>query len=769
LAVPSSTAGRVSGAPGALRLGLALFFMAFGYSLLSVCLFRLLAFTLSSTAFFVLYVSGAMPLGAYLAHRRFKDGIPSLTPALLLLAGVTLLLPLLGWLATRGQALTSAVNPFVEPTISLRLFWERLMLQSLAVAPLFVAWGYAEFIGYRLAIQSGSRLLQASFYLLVVWALAGALAAGFVLIPQWGLLRAVSLAGGAALIAYDCARTRTRSAILRLMPYAAVAVVTLAAGALEPAFIRRMFVDARYNVGDVLDNQRLPWSDVRGATSLVASVWGKYSHFSLARYERGGRTEVLGAYDGVIYWEITPDRSDPYNPMNAAVFDELPTGADVAILGAGGGRQVSDALRREAKSVVAVDLVPEVFTLLKGPFAWANGHVYQSPAVQTIAADGRSFLERDSRRFDAILLPHTESALANMKALFEMGSRLHSVEAFRVMRERLKPAGVVATMKAVDAGGRLFNRYAASFREAGLHVVGWTQPATGLQSFLLLASPTREALQRDEKAQAFLARAGYRYVDFDETPPAEQPLYDNSPWVLGVIGTMLPEAQLRWILVGIAGIAIAAVVAVTGVSLYRREVHESAGERLGFVFAALSVGAHAATVQNAVIFWLLVNLFNSLAAFFVGTAVFLLAWGVSSTMIARWPVFLTIGAASALGLFAAGNWHGPLTLALLAGVALGSGLCFPLLGLSFQSRLLNLFVADAIGGLAAGVLGILLPVLLGFERFFAFVPWLALTTIALVAFAVREPRAARSHPPPLAPRRTASNPDAAQSAARQSN
>jgi hypothetical protein len=31
---------------------------------------------------------------------------------------------------------------------------------------------------YRLAIQSGSRSLQASFYLLVVWALASALAVG---------------------------------------------------------------------------------------------------------------------------------------------------------------------------------------------------------------------------------------------------------------------------------------------------------------------------------------------------------------------------------------------------------------------------------------------------------------------------------------------------------------------------------------------------------------------------------------------------------------
>ena len=92
--VGSSSANNPRSDPaGALRLSLALFFMAFGYSLLSVCLFRLLTFTLSSTAFFVLYVSAAMPLGAYLAHRRSAAGPDSLRPALIMLFAATLLLP----------------------------------------------------------------------------------------------------------------------------------------------------------------------------------------------------------------------------------------------------------------------------------------------------------------------------------------------------------------------------------------------------------------------------------------------------------------------------------------------------------------------------------------------------------------------------------------------------------------------------------------------------------------------------------------------------
>jgi spermidine synthase len=711
--------------------------MAFGYSLLSVCLFRMLSFTLSSTAFFVLYVAAAMPFGAYLAQRRMERRTGGLRFPLAALVALALMLPLVGWLATRGQAMTSASNPFVDPRVDLRLFWRQLVYQLLAVSPVFITWGFAEFVGYQAAIRSGSRGLQRGFYLIFVWALACAFAVGYWTIPRWGLLPTLALAPLAAVVGYDFSTGFGTSRFKRLVRYGVVVLVAIAAAPLEDRFVRLLLVDVRYNVGDVLDNRRLPWRNETGDTSVLEMAWGKYTHFSLVQYKGARETQVLGAYDGVVYWEVSPARKNNYTPLTAAVVDFLPEQADVAILGAGGGRQVSDALNRNPHSVVAVDLVPEIFTLLKGKYAWVNGHVYQSPLVETVAADGRSYLAATERRFDAILLPHTESALANIRSLFEVGSRLHSVEAFRLMRSRLKPAGIVATMKAVDVNGRLFTSYAAGLREAGFHVVGWTMPTSGLQSFLLMASPSREALARGALTQDFFARSGYKYVDFDETVPTAPLLFDDSPWVLGVLGTMVAPEQLRQMLSGVAWIAVVAVLGVTGLSLRRRESGETVSSRLAFVLAGMSVGAHAAYVQNAVIFWLLVNLFNPLAAFFLGTAVFLLAWGLSSTLMNKRYLLRCVGAAGIAGMLLSDSWHGYGSLVSLACIAIGSGLYFPLLGLTFQSRLLNLFVADAIGGYAAGVLGILLPVLAGFNRFFDVLPWISLGTMILVTLALR--------------------------------
>jgi spermidine synthase len=729
------------GAVGGVRLALALFAMAFGYALLSICLFRMLAFTLSSTAFFVLYACAAMPLGAYLSERRPADGPARLTMPLAALCAVAVLLPFIGWLATRGQPLMSLPDASAGRYIDLWAFFGRLLQQLLTVSPVFIAWGFAEFVGYRAAIESRSRGLQRGFYLIFVWAMACALAAGYVLVPAWGLVRTIAVVPLSALIAFDLTTTRETARLRRVGPYLAAALAIAAIGPLDGPLARLLLIDMRYNVGDLLHNHRMPVGDEQGNTAMLAGEWGKYTHFSLVSYERGGTTQVFGAYDGIVYWMANPQRKYGFSPLTAAVFDALPANADVAVLGAGGGFQVSDALAKSPHSVVAVDLVPEVFAYLKGPFAWANGRVYESPIVETHVADGRSYLQTTDRAFDAILLPHTDSALANTKTLFEVGSRLHSVEAFRLMRSRLKPNGIVAAMKAIDVDGLLFNRYAASFREAGFHVVGWTLPSKGLQWFVLIASSSREALKRPASSYDYFAKNGYRFVDFDETAPSAEPLYDDSPWALGILGTMVPPAQLRQILWTIAAIALAGVVGVTGLSLRRRTADETVGARLRFALAGVAVGAHAAFLQNAVIFWLLVNLVNPLAAFFIGTALFLLAWGVSSMMIGRWYILLAIGAAGLVGLFAAGTWHGSVMIASLGCVALGSGLCFPLLGLTFQSRLLNLFIADAIGGFAAGVLGILLPVLLGFDSFFAVLPWVSLATMVLVALVVGHDRA----------------------------
>src|SRR5262249_31751791 len=209
------------------------------------------------------------------------------------------------------------------------------------------------------------------------------------------------------------------------------------------------------------------------------------------------------------------------------------------------------------RSIVAVDVIPEIFSLLKGKYAWANGELYRSPLVETVTADGRNYLKATSKQFDLILLPNTDSWAAVVRGLFEPGPRSHTVEAFRVMRSRLKPNGIIAVAKAVDMNERLFNRYAASLQEAGLHVVGWILPTKGMlgQGVVLMASPNKEVFRSGERGKAYLTQSGYKFVDFDQNPPSEHPIYDDSPWALGILGILIPEQKLWSMFLSVALIA----------------------------------------------------------------------------------------------------------------------------------------------------------------------------------------------------------------------
>jgi hypothetical protein len=708
--------------------------MAFGYALLSVCLFRILAFTLSSTAFFLLYVAVSMPLGACLAQRKVASGLDGLPSSIRALSVMTLLLPVLGLLSTRGPALITEPNLFAEVGLELGVFWRLLGYQLAVVCPLFIAWGFAEFIGYRMAMGSDSSRLRQSFYLIFVWALACAVAVGFLTIPRWGWLRTLVLAAVAAMVARDFSTWTTTKRLGRIVPYLIASLSWVAAGALERVYVRQLFVDHPFNVGALLHDRSLPWGDrAPGGTWVLEARWGKYTHFTLVQSRRGGGTTVVGAYDGTIHWTVNPGRDpDPRPDLQRVVFDLVPEKADVAILGAGGGRQVTYALGRNPKHVVAVDLIPEVFTLLEGEYAWANGHVYQSPLVETVAADGRNYLQTSSRRFDLILLPNTESWGAAVRAFFEPGGRIHTVEAFQMMRSRLKSNGLLVIIKTMDRDARLFNDYAISLRQAGYNVIGWIHRTRGFPGQPIVLVAGGGAIDPGERAREFFTDQGFEFVDFQETPPNGEPIYDDSPWARGVLEMWIPRDVLQRMLHWIGAIAAAGVAVALGLSLRRLNPGETVAKRLLFVLAGMSIGVHAVYLQNGIIYWLLFNLMNPLAAFFLGTSLFLLAWGLSSTMLKRRGWILLLGGSGFLGLLLCGSWHGYATALSMLGIALGSGLFFPMLGLTFQSRFLNLFVADAIGGFVGGLLGIWLPMLFGFQDYFDLMPWTSLTTFILV-------------------------------------
>ena len=116
----------------------------------------------------------------------------------------------------------------------------------------------------------------------------------------------------------------------------------------------------------------------------------------------------------------------------------------VLVIGSAEGENVISALARGAKEVVAVDINPAVFRIMKHDVADWSGDYYNDPRVTSIASEGRRFLELTPRRFDVITLQGVQTgSTANLASTALLESFLFTEEAMAAAWRALTPTGVV--------------------------------------------------------------------------------------------------------------------------------------------------------------------------------------------------------------------------------------------------------------------------------------------------------------------------------------
>jgi hypothetical protein len=120
----------------------------------------------------------------------------------------------------------------------------------------------------------------------------------------------------------------------------------------------------------------------------------------------------------------------------------------VAIVGAGGGRDILSALVAGAQDVDAVELNPHIITALATRFREFSGDVYHLPGVHAWASEGRSFLSRSAGGYDLIQISLIDSWAATAAGAFSLSeNNLYTREAYRLYLRRLGPGGVVSTSR----------------------------------------------------------------------------------------------------------------------------------------------------------------------------------------------------------------------------------------------------------------------------------------------------------------------------------
>ncbi|MBK8480473.1 MAG: hypothetical protein IPL40_04790 [Proteobacteria bacterium] len=114
------------------------------------------------------------------------------------------------------------------------------------------------------------------------------------------------------------------------------------------------------------------------------------------------------------------------------------------IIGSGGGVEVLAALRNGVQRVVAVEVNPLINALVRGPMAGYIGELFADPRVELHTDEARSFIARQTERFDAIVAAHTISNAATAAGALSLAeSYLLTVEAVTSLLDHLSAEGVL--------------------------------------------------------------------------------------------------------------------------------------------------------------------------------------------------------------------------------------------------------------------------------------------------------------------------------------
>ncbi|MCB1009679.1 MAG: fused MFS/spermidine synthase, partial [Acidobacteria bacterium] len=300
--------------------------------------------------------------------------------------------------------------------------------QMLAVLPLLgpptFLMGMAFPFAVRAFNRSGARIGEdaGSVYgANTLGAVVGSLATGFLLIPLLGTQSSLLLLGGVnALLGAAFAR---RGGGRRLTLVAAAAAVAI------PACILlfppdRVLLSAGIFQGDAPGDLEYFHEDAQATVTI-------------RKREKDGETYRALAVNGVDVAGSSPEL-EAVQRMQGHLPMLLGGGArSVVHIGFGSGGTAWAVAQSPVERILIVEISPEVIRASDTYFGAINRGVLSDPRVAVEINDGRNFLLASPERFDAVLSDSIHPAYAG-------NGSLYSLEYFRLIRERVRPGGVVS-------------------------------------------------------------------------------------------------------------------------------------------------------------------------------------------------------------------------------------------------------------------------------------------------------------------------------------
>lgn len=204
------------------------------------------------------------------------------------------------------------------------------------------------------------------------------------------------------------------------------------------------------------------------AISGLGAIWSPYNRITVSKMDSNTNPPFTIGYNleiQQIFYQQAVDLSGPFidklkqeDPDNGMIaeyvvhlydlpYQFMPQGSKVLIVGVGMGNDAAAALRGGAYQVDAVEIDPRIQQL--GSQLHPE-QPYSDPRVHAIVDDARSYFNKTSEKYDAVIfgLLDSHSLLSAMSSV-RLDSFVYTVESFEQVRSHLNDEGIVVVNFAI--------------------------------------------------------------------------------------------------------------------------------------------------------------------------------------------------------------------------------------------------------------------------------------------------------------------------------
>ena len=337
------------------------------------------------------------------------------------------------------------------------------LLTAALVVPTAACLGAAFPLALALATDP-SRAAPARFSMVyavnTVGAVSGSLAAGFWLIPAFGLQPTLWVASACLVIAALIVVDRSAMPLALRLTGAAIAVITTVLIASSPAWDRELLASGVYMYAPYVPPDLDLETQLKAGTLLYYRE-GASATVSVKRLTGTTTLAVDGKTDASNRGDMLTQKLVAHLPL---LLHDNPR--EVGIIGLGSGVTLGAALAHPIARADVLEISPEVVEA-SSFFRAENRNALADPRTRLIVGDGRSHVLLGQRKYDVIVSEPSNPWIAGVASLF-------TEEFFAAARDRLAPGGIMCQWaNAYNISDADLRSILATFRSAFPHGTAW--------------------------------------------------------------------------------------------------------------------------------------------------------------------------------------------------------------------------------------------------------------------------------------------------------